>query len=206
MLLFLAITAGLEGRFPEQYPQIYIGKVVLVTLALIFFRQTWRDFRIDWRVAPIAVLVGLAVFGIWVWVENNIAYPHFLGERTAYNPFEKIPDESMRWTFLAFRFFGLVLMVPVMEELFWRSFLLRYASNPEFQSLPVGEATPQGFAIMVLLFAGTHPEWLVALVAAIAYGALLLKTKSLFAALIAHLVTNLALGIWVVTQGDWKFW
>ncbi|HMS53826.1 MAG TPA: CAAX prenyl protease-related protein [Fimbriimonadaceae bacterium] len=206
MGLFLAITAGLEGQFEAQYPLIYIAKVILVTAALIYFRSTWKDIKFDAKQIPLGLIVGLVVFALWVWIENNVSYPHFLGERTAYNPFEKIPDEGTRTAFLGFRFFGLVLMVPLMEELFWRSFLMRYASNPDFQSMAVGEATAQGFAITVLLFAGTHPEWLVALLAAAAYGGLVMKTKALFPAFVAHLVTNLALGIYVVTQRDWKFW
>lgn len=204
--LFMAFTAGLEGNFESQYPLIYIAKVAVVTLALVLFRGTWKDLVPNGKMVLPAVVVGLAVFALWVGIENNVPYPHFLGERMAYNPFEKITDPGLRTAFLAFRFFGLVLMVPLMEELFWRSFLIRFASNPEWQSLKIGEFTMQGFAIVAGLFAAAHPEWLVALITAVAYGLLLKQTKSVFACFVAHAVTNLALGIYVVTQAQWKFW
>jgi CAAX prenyl protease-like protein len=97
-------------------------------------------------------------------------------------------------------------MDPVMEEIFWRSFGLRYATTPEFTSLPIGSFSWQGFAIVAALFGAAHPEWLVAVLCAAAYALLLRYTRSLFACVIAHAVTNLSLGLYVLTTGHWRFW
>ena len=65
---------------------------------------------------------------------------------------------------------GTSVVVPVVEEFFWRGFLLRWIIN---------------------LFASEHNRWLVGLIAGVAYDLLLYRTRSLYACIIAHGVTNL---------------
>jgi CAAX prenyl protease-like protein len=93
-----------------------------------------------------------------------------------------------------------------MEEIFWRSFLLRFITKPEFQTLSVGQFSTGALLIGAALFGLAHPEWLPAVVFALAISLWLRYTKSLFAVIVVHLVTNLALGVYVVTQRDWAFW
>jgi len=205
MAIFLGITA-LEGQFEEHYVWIYFAKVLLVGAALFYFREPWKDIRFEPKWIVPAALLGLVLCAGWIWVDQNVAYPHFLGSRTGFNPYGKIADDGLRSAFLVARFVGLVLLVPIMEEIFWRSFVVRYASKQDFWTLPIGMFTWTGFAIMVGLFAAAHPEWLVAAIFAAAMGLLLKYSKSLFACIVAHAVTNLALGIYVVTHGDWKYW
>ncbi len=202
--VFLALTA-LEGKLPDQYIWVYLAKVVATSLVLFACRSTWKDIRFESKWIPAGIVVGLVVFFVWIGIEKTLPYPHF-GERTAYNPFQSIASAGNRTLFLVARFYGLVLLVPVMEELFWRSFLLRFASNQDFESLPIGTFTWTGFFIVAGLFGFSHPEWLVAIIAAVAYGLLLRQTKSIFACVIAHLVTNLVLGVYVITRHDWRFW
>jgi CAAX prenyl protease-like protein len=205
--LFLVLTY-LESQFPAQYVWLYIGKAAVVTAALIWFRATWNDLRVEARVLPVAILVGLAVFAEWVLIERFVSYPHpaFLGKRTAFDPFAEIGEPGLRWLFMAVRFYGLVLMVPLMEELFWRSFLIRFITNERFEQVPMGTYSAAAFWGVTGLFALAHPEWLVAAVCAMAYNLLLRGTKSLFACFVAHAVTNLALGIYVLIARDWRFW
>lgn len=204
MVLFLILTQ-LEAYFPRQYVWVYIAKACIVTAALIVFRTTWKDIRPEARVLLPAILVGLAVFVEWVWLDKWVPYPH-LGKREAFNPFIAVSNPSLRALFLAVRFYGLVLMVPVMEELFWRSFLLRYLTRPDFDAIAVGAFSWGAFAIVAGAFGVSHPEWLVAVLCAVAYGLLLRQTRSLFACVVAHAVTNLALGIYVISTGAWKYW
>jgi hypothetical protein len=204
MALFMALTY-LEGRMTAQYVWLYIGKVGVVTAALVACRAAWKDIRLEARVVPISILVGLAVFAEWVLIPKIVPYPP-LGSRVGFNPFESISDPVMRGLFLAFRIFGLAVMVPVMEELFWRSFLLRYFTSSDYAALPVGTFSWSAFAIVAAGFGLAHPEWLVAVVCACAYGLLLRQTKSLFACILAHAVTNLALGIYVLIAKDWPYW
>ena len=206
MALFMAITY-FEASLAAQYVPVYILKVVLVTAALLYFRPVWKeDIRADARVLLPAIVVGMLVFAAWILIDPITPEIAMLGKRTEFNPFVKIPDANLRTLFLAFRFFGLVVMVPIMEELFWRSFLLRFITKEEFRSVPIGTYSIAGFGIVAAAFGFAHPEWLAAILCAAAYAGLLSYTKSIFACIIAHAVTNLALGIYVLSTGHWKFW
>jgi uncharacterized protein len=203
MALYLGIIY-IEGKAPEQYVWLYFAKIILVVGALIWARPTWKDVKWEPKFIPIATILGLVLCAIWIGFER-VSYPH-IGDRIGYNPWEKIPDTGLRSVFVAVRFFGLVLVVPFMEELFWRSFGLRYATQTDFKALPIGKFSLTGAAIICALFAVEHPEWAPALIFAAAMAILLSKTKSIFACFVAHAVTNLALGIYVVTQGAWTLW
>lgn len=205
MAVFMAMTA-LEPKFPAYYVWLYIAKVCVVTGVLVAFRAVWQDIRFEARVLLPAVLVGLAVFVEWILLDRVTPPLPFLSHRTAFDPFTAIANSGLRGLFLAFRFFGLVLLVPVMEELFWRSFLLRYLTKEDFTSLPIGTFSASAFGIVAVAFGAAHPEWLAAIVCAIAYGLLLRQTRSLFACIIAHAVTNLALGVYVLAAHQWHFW
>ena len=98
-------------------------------------------------------------------------------------------------------------MVPLIEELFYRGFLLRYVIDPDnFERAPVGKITAAALGVNVLLFTFSHPEWLVAAIFALAMCGLVARYKNLFVAIWAHGVTNLLLGIYVMYYQDWQYW
>lgn len=204
--LFGALTM-LEGHLPARhYPLAYLVKVCVVSAALVAAGAARRDISTSRRVLLPACLAGLAVFAIWIGVDRWVPYPH-IGSRVGFNPFAALAHPAWAASaFLAVRFYGLVIMVPVMEELFMRSFLLRYFTNPRFSEVPMGTYSAGAFAIVAALSAASHPEWLVAALAAAAYAGVLTATRSLFAVVAAHAVTNLALGVYVVTTGEWRYW
>lgn len=213
MAVFVLLTT-LEGQVPRSwYVGVYGFKVAAVAACLWAFRGAWKgEIRAEARVLPIAVLVGLAVFAEWILLDKWIPYPH-LGARTAFNPFTEIAAPVPRGLFLAARLFGLALLVPVMEEVFWRSFLLRQATiltdpkeDDDFRRLPVGTFSWPAFFVVAGVFGLAHGEWLVAVICGFAYALLLRQTKSLFACIVAHAVTNGALGAYVLITGDWKYW
>jgi len=194
-----------EGYVPANlYPVVYFIKICAVTIALMIAGTARRDITPSGGVVPLSIALGLLVFIAWVGIDKWVPYPH-LGERTGFNPFSLLRSP---WAavFLAVRFYGLVLVVPVMEELFMRSFLLRYFTTSNFTAVPMGTFSWSAFWIVAGLSAASHPEWLVAVVASCAYALLLRRRRSLFAAVLAHATTNAALGIYVVLTGDWKYW
>lgn len=212
MALFMLMTA-LEGYRPGYYVWIYIAKVLVVSASLVVFRTTWKDYSVEWRVLMPAILVGLFVFWTWIPIDHMTPYHLSGGKRTGLDPFTAMHDSSVRTLFLAFRFFGLAVMVPFMEELFWRSFLLRTLSAPDtdFRVLSQGKFTWGAFGLVVAGFAFAHPEWLSAIVCAVAYGLLLWRTRNLFSCFVAHAVTNLALGLYIIVQAPhqpvlWTYW
>jgi CAAX prenyl protease-like protein len=204
MVLFGALTFAESYLDPAWFPLAYILKAVLVTAALVRLRRPYAAFRYDRRLILPSVGIGLLVFALWIWIDKVVPYPHF-GSRSAFDP---TPLQGSGWwpVFLAFRLYGLALMVPVMEEIFWRSFLLRYLTRTDFESLSVG--TFSAFALMVMLAASAvaHPEWLVAVLASLAYAVWLRRSRSLFGAILAHSTTNAALGAYVLRTGEWQYW
>ena len=205
MVVFALVTA-LEGYVSaEAYVWLYAAKVVAVTLTLVYYRDTLRDIQPSWRVIGVALLVGVLVFAQWILLDTWLRYPH-VGSRVGFDPFTALNDPRLVYAFLFVRIYGLVLLVPVMEELFMRSFLLRYLTDADFLSVPIGRFSSMAFAMVVGVSAIAHPEWLAAAVTACAYGWLLYRTRSLFATVVAHAVTNGALGIYILVSHNWQYW
>ncbi len=121
------------------------------------------------------------------------------------DPFQLYPA-GWAWTLFAFRAAGIALCVPVMEELFWRGFLMRWLIQDDFTAVPMGTYTPYSFWITTALFAGVHgAEWPQGLVVGLLYGAWFVRTKKLGDIMLAHGVTNLLLTFYCLIAHDWHF-
>jgi CAAX prenyl protease-like protein len=115
-------------------------------------------------------------------------------------------EDAARIFLTASRLAGASLVVPVMEELFWRSFLIRYVISPDFSRIPIGSFTWPSFLITAVLFGLEHNLFVAGILAGIAYNLLLYYTRSLSACILAHAVTNFTLGVYVLQTGKWHFW
>jgi len=149
-----------------------------------------------------ATAVGLAVFVLWIhldapWMMLGEATASFLPLRT---------DGGIDWPLVAVRWIGATLMVPVMEELFWRSFLMRWIQRPDFTAVDPTQVGLRAAVISTFMFVLVHPLWLAATLAGLAYASLYIRSGQLWTSVIAHAVTNGALGIWVVYERQWQFW
>jgi CAAX prenyl protease-like protein len=208
-LAVFVVLGALEGQFGSSYPIVYSLKIGLVTGVLVALWPFLPEAYPRKAGVGLAVLLGVVLTVVWVagtWLMGALHLP-FLGKREGYNPFTAIPNAPLRWAFLAVRFFGLVVIAPIVEEVFYRGFLLRYVTDmDDFRRVPLGRFTASAFAVNVVLMALTHPEWLVAGLFSAAMCALLARTRSLFPCIIAHGVTNLLLGVYVVFSQDWKYW
>jgi CAAX prenyl protease-like protein len=175
-------------------------KTVAVGIALLLLIRWFPKLKIcsTWFAGG----VGAVVFVLWVLPEGF--YP-LLSTPSPIDPFEKL---VVPWVYLwiAFRVFGASVVVPMMEELFWRGFLIRWLVKENFQKVAIGTFTWPSFLITSVLFASEHNRWLVGLMAGVVYNLVLYRTKSLYACMIAHGVTNLALAIFVLTTDQWAFW
>jgi hypothetical protein len=156
----------------------------------------------DVREALIAAVVGLAVFAAWTRLDAPWMQ---IGEPTA--SFVPVDAQgALLWPLIAVRWIGATLLVPVMEELFWRSFLMRWVQQPIFEGVDPRRVGPKALLLSTFVFMLAHPLWLAAIVAGLAYALLYRGSGKLWSAVTAHAVTNGALGIWVVTTGQWQFW
>jgi CAAX prenyl protease-like protein len=208
MAVFLVFT-WVGGTWPSLYPLTYIAKTVIVAILLIYF---WRHYtKISWSHAWLGVAVGILGVVQWVGMEKLILHlwPHYPRmSHDAFVPDHAIASPAARWGFIALRWAGASLVVPVMEELFWRDYLWRTLLAPnDFKLAEVGEWDRKVFLIVALAFgAGVHIEWMTAIVWGLMIGLLLVRTRSLGACIIAHAVTNFLLGAYVLYTHDWNFW
>jgi CAAX prenyl protease-like protein len=150
------------------------------------------------------VLLGLAVAGVWVGLDGHYPKLGFLGGRTAFDP--AVLGPRGKWVFVAVRLTGLVVLVPVVEELFWRSFVWRWLTDGDIRRVPIGAPAPSSVVVTSVLFGLAHPEWLPGVLTGFAWAGLLVRTKSVSACVLSHAVANLALGLYVLATGEWKFW
>ena len=100
----------------------------------------------------------------------------------------------------------LVIVVPKIEGVFWRSYLMRYLVSNEFETVAVKHYTPLSFAVVTIVFTLAHPELLAAAIWCAGINLLLYRTKNLWARIVAHAVTNLLLGIYVLATETWELW
>lgn len=208
-LLFLGLLA-LRGAMADigwlDARWIYALNLLLVGGLLVW---SWRGFgelhaqnRPQGREALWSIGVGLLVFVAWIHLDAPWMQ---IGEPTAaFVPLRA--DGQLDGALIAVRWLGAVALVPIMEELFWRSFVMRWLEHPQFEAVPPQRVTLRPILLSTFAFMLVHPLWLAAIVAGAAYAALYVHTGRLWNAVIAHAVTNGALGVWVVSTGHWQFW
>lgn len=201
------LPAGADGH-PSHvwYPLGYTAKVAITAALMWACRSTWRDLSPfpGPKAVALAVVLGLLVIVAWVGLDGY--YPTFAltGTRSAFDP--NVLPTAGRWAFVAVRLLGLVVLVPVFEELFWRSFLVRWLIDDDFTRVPIGRVTPLAAVVTSVIFGVVHPEWLPGVLTGFAWAWLLWHTRSVTACVISHATANLALGLYVLATGDWKFW
>ncbi|HEV7913666.1 MAG TPA: CAAX prenyl protease-related protein [Albitalea sp.] len=194
-------AAGIDVRW------VYGAGVLLVGALIAWF---WRDYGElasaqtlpTARETLLAVGVGLAVFALWItldapWMKLGTPSASFL-------PLDA--QGQVQWPLVAVRWAGAALLVPVMEELFWRSFLMRWLERPQFETVLPQRVGLRAVVLSTFVFMLAHTLWLAAVIAGLAYAWLYLRSGKLWVPVIAHAVTNGALGGWVVATGNWSFW
>jgi CAAX prenyl protease-like protein len=157
------------------------------------------------------VAIGLAVFAIWIGPDLLFGpgYRHFwLFENPVMGRAGVAAPPPASYWFLILRAAGSTLLVPPVEELFWRSWLMRWLINRDFLSVPLGKyAPPSAFWITAILFASEHGSyWEVGLAAGVLYNLLLNRTRNLTDCILAHVVTNGVLALYLVAAGQWQYW
>lgn len=200
----------------SQYPAVYTIKILLTMAAIAAVWPGYRQF--PFRLSALAPAVGVVGVVLWIGIckldlETRLLEPLGfgslvdLGRRAAFNPLEAWPDDPLwAYGFLAIRFWGLVAVVPLVEEFFIRAFVMRYVVDPDWWKIPFGTLTPTAIAAGTLLPVLMHPAELFA--AAVWFTLitwLMFKTRNIWDCVAAHAVTNLLLGVWVVARDEWHF-
>jgi hypothetical protein len=192
---------------PDLTDQIL--RVAVMTAVLWFVARPVIDLRVRHLAATLGI--GVAVFAIWIAPDLLIkGYRHFWLFENALMPKAATSLSAgavLSWPVLALRMVRAVVIVPIVEELFWRAWLMRWIIDQDFEKVPLGKYTAQSFWIVAALFASEHgPYWDVGLVAGIIYNWWMVRTRSLGDLILAHALTNFALSAYVIAFGKWEYW
>ena len=144
----------------------------------------------------------MAVGVLWVWLD--FGWAHLGDPGGGFVPLRA--DGSLDPLLVALRLLGFVLVVPVMEELFWRSFVMRRIDRADFLALDPRATSVTALVLTSAVFALEHREWLAGLIAGLAYGMLYRRTGNLKRCIASHASTNLTIAGWVLATGEWRFW
>lgn len=207
VFLFLLAFQGTAAHYLGRYEPM-LRALLLVAVLAVFSRDiiVWRPQR------PLASLgLGLLVYLIWVGPEQ--LFPHYR-EHWLFHNFlfsegaASLAPELRQDVFgLTWRSLRAIALVPIIEELFWRGWLMRYLIDSRFEKVPLGTYQTFSFWMTAVLFASEHGAyWDVGLAAGVLYNAWMLRTRSLADCILAHAVTNAALCAHVLTTQQWRYW
>jgi CAAX prenyl protease-like protein len=207
-LLLLGLRDGLKnigGPFWVGSAEYWIYPAqTIVCGAVVFWFWPEYDLRTPRGVA-FGVAVGLLVFVLWI---SPQAFFHFSPRLGGFEPTIFADRTWLYWSTIFLRFLRLVLLVPLVEEIFWRGFLLRFLIDEKFEEVPFGKFSWISFAIVTLAFGFSHarPDWPAAIATGMLFNWVVYRTKSLSTCIITHAVANLLLGLWIMKTGQWGFW
>ena len=200
----MAVQAAIHVPAHWYYPVRFLA--VLLTIVLV--SQSVFSFRTAFPLASIGI--GIAVFLIWIAPDVLFGYRHYwlFNNFITGAPASSIPPGLRRNVgFVLLRVAASVGLVPVIEELFWRGWMMRWLIGNDFLKVPLGTYAPAAFWIVAVLFAYEHgPYWEVGLAAGIVYNWWIIRTRNLADCMLAHAVTNALLAVYVLTMDQWQYW
>lgn len=197
---------GIYSVSPEFLMYLYPLRLILVVGILYSFRDRYYEIigRDLYKIPALtlSLAIGLFVFICWIsldsWVFRGAGASH------GYNP--KLLSEQMQLPIIIIRALGAIVVVPVMEELFWRSYLIRYIENSDFEKVQIGHFSWASFVVTIVLFGFEHQMILAGMIAGFFYNMLIYRTKSLMLCILAHSFTNMILTFYVLYLGRWDLW
>jgi CAAX prenyl protease-like protein len=199
---------ALERFIPLPPQWLYPVRFALVLGLILAFSWPYLTFRPSFPLR--SIVVGLAVFGIWIAPDVLFGYRHswlFENSITGSAVSSLSPHLKKNVAFMALRCVSSFALIPILEELFWRGWMMRWLIDKEFLKVPLGTYQRSAFWIVALLFASEHgPYWEVGLAAGIIYNWWIIRTRNLADCILAHGVTNAALSAYVLITDQWQYW
>ena len=197
---------GIVSFSPSLHLYLYPIRILIVSLLLVAFWKEYNEIRVrdilHSRDTTLSLTVGIIVFFLWI----NMPWTVGASDTAAgYNP-AAVSENFTQNSLIGIRLLGASVVVPIMEELFWRSFVMRYIINPDFSKVSLGKFSWGSLLIGNVLFGLEHHYLTAGIMAGVAYSILLYRSRSLLQCIMAHGVTNLILGIYVLKTGQWQFW
>jgi len=208
------VLVQMSSHASSYYPLVYTVGVVMVGAATFYMVYGKGIIKIHSNIGP-GIIVGIIGIVAWIFIcqlQLEQAVIRFLPEwlqpegRVSFNPFQSIAHPVGQWGFVVVRLLGLSVLVPLVEEIFWRGFLLRWVISPDWQDQKIGVFTMKSFLWVTFLFTLAHPEWLAAAVYCSLLNILLYWRRDLWNCIVAHGTSNLILGVYVISSGTWELW
>jgi uncharacterized protein len=203
------VLLALAPRLPLSALADQVARVVIMTVVLVLCSRQVIDLRVE-RWIP-SVLIGVFVFVLWI--APDVLIPGYRHHWWFENPVMGVAQTTMpaasqtQAPVLLFRSIRAVLIVPIVEELFWRAWLMRWIIAPDFEKIPLGTYAPAAFWLTALLFACEHGSyWDVGLVTGVIYNWWMVRTRRLGDLILTHAVTNACLSAYVIFAGKWEYW
>ncbi len=223
LLVYLALLALRDTVLPYEHRWIanLIRGVGGLTVVWLLRRHMPPWGKSHWT---LAAAMGVLLAAGWYYGQylfNRVGVPHriplplFPGDFELVDPRDKLGDGGLFWWTVVTRIAVASTTVAVVEELFWRAFLLRALVNwSEFEKVPLGAFAWRSFLITALLSTLEHPDnWAVSIPCWFAFNALMYWKKSVLFLIFVHGFTNLFLYVWVILnavgwgrQSAWMFW
>ena len=206
---------------PEQW--VYPLQTVIVGVLLLLWRKQyrlmpWRNLGLASVLGAIGIVAWILPGQLWIYLTDHgvkvADYWKWLGVAPRLEGFDPsfVDHQPLAYgVVLFFRFARMVLVVPLVEEICWRSFLMRYivaGEERDFTSVPFGTHTWPAFIVTTLAVVLIHQP--VDYLGALVFGSLMywlaVRSKSLGACVVMHAVANLLLGLYVLKTKQWGFW
>jgi len=193
------------------FAQEWVAPVRLVVVAAAIALLSWHVIPRRPSFAWGSILLGVAVFAVWI--GPDLVWPGYRDTWLFHNVVTGAARSSLpaqiksNALFISIRILESAMLVPILEELFWRGWFMRWLIRADFESVPIGRYTPWSFWVVAVLFASEHgPYWDVGLIAGIAYNWWTVRTRSLADCIFAHAVTNALLAGYVLVFNQWQYW
>ena len=201
----LALSQLLSGSVVLRHVKfwIYPAQTILCGALLLWFRRCYKFHEL--KNVAFTLLIAFGIFVIWIVPEQFFNFPP---RNVGFDPSLLTSNTANYWLSVTLRFLRLVVVVPVMEEIFWRTFLLRFVIDEHFEQVPFGKFSWLSFAFVTVAFTFSHsrPDWLAAFVCGMLYNVVAYRSRSLASCILAHATTNLLLGLWIMQTPQWGFW
>ena len=201
---------GLERALSLPSEWFYPIRIAVAAAILLRVSRPYLSLRVRNLWASIGV--GITVFLIWIGPDIIFGpgYRHywlFDNSLTGSAKTSVVGYLQISTVFIVVRILGSTVLVPIVEELFWRGWLMRWLIDTEFLKVPLGQYARLAFWTVAVLFASEHgPYWEVGLAAGVIYNWWLVRTKTLGDCILAHAVTNGLLGAYIVAASQWQYW
>jgi CAAX prenyl protease-like protein len=188
----------------------------LVGAGMLFWLRPWRYYgAFDRRHILPALFAGLLMLAVWVWPEAYSAdrsgacgawYLRYGVLPWGVYPKPTVLAAGIAWPWLIIRLCGSAFVIATIEEFFWRGLIMRALAGRDFLKVQFSPVPWLALIVSAAIFGVEHNRWTAGVIVGLAYGLLYLRTRDIWSAVLAHVTTNLGLGLYVLLTGNFGFW